>query len=90
MGSPVSVVVANLVMEDLESKALASFQPSPSIYRRFVDDTISAVKENFIEAFHQHLNAQNPNIQFTLERYPRGGLHFLDSLNRVGDDGTVE
>ena len=47
MGSPVSVDVANMVMEYLESKALSSFHHCPSVYCRFVDDTIVAIKKNF-------------------------------------------
>ena len=42
MGSPVSVVVANLVMEDLEDRALRTFSQILRFYYRFVDDTIAA------------------------------------------------
>ena len=78
MGSPVSVVVANLVMEDLKIKALLrSSVVKPKIYKRFVDDTIAAIKTTKINAFHGHLNAQNPHIQFTIERYHPDGLGLI-------------
>ena len=38
MESPVSVMVANLVMEDVEDKALATDVPF-RFWRRYVDDT---------------------------------------------------
>jgi hypothetical protein len=49
MGSPVSAVIANLVMEDVEQRALASVPVSLSFGKRFVDDVISAVSRNEID-----------------------------------------
>ena len=49
MGSPVSAVIANLVMEDVEQRALASVPVSLSFWKRFVDDVISAVSRNEID-----------------------------------------
>ncbi len=83
MGSPVSVVVANLVMENLENKALGSFHTKPKVYKRFVDDTTTAIKTVVIDAFRKHLNNQGPHIKFTIERYQPNGLAFLDTLNKV-------
>ncbi|MCY6488407.1 reverse transcriptase domain-containing protein, partial [Actinobacillus pleuropneumoniae] len=39
MGSPLSPVVANLFMEDFESKALNSARLLPKLWKRYVDDT---------------------------------------------------
>ena len=36
MGSPVSAVIANLVMEDIEHRALTTAPVSPSFWKRFV------------------------------------------------------
>ncbi len=90
IGSPVSVVVANLVMEDLEDRALRTFLHTPRLYYRFVDDTIAALKSNLINDFHAHLNAQDSSIQFTVERYSQDGLPFLDTLNVVSINGSIE
>ena len=61
MGSPVSVVVANLVMEDIESRALSSFSPSPVFWKRYIDDVCCAVKEEDVIPFpHDLLITQTP------------------------------
>ena len=69
MESPVSANIANLVMEELESKALISFIDGPKLFYQFVDDTISAFKKTRISGFHEHLNNQNGNTKFTIEMY---------------------
>lgn len=39
MGSPVSPIVANIFVEDFESKALASACLLPKLWKTFLDDT---------------------------------------------------
>ena len=57
MGSPVSAVIGNLVMEDVEQRALMSAPVNPSFWKRFVDDVIFATSENEIGFLLQHLNS---------------------------------
>ena len=80
MGSPVSVVVAEIVMQNIEEQALATFSETLPLWLRLVDDTITAVLENKIDEFHEHLNEQNTNIQFTKEIEENGKIPFLDCL----------
>ena len=44
MGSSLSPVIANMVMEDLEQQALSTFHNSPSIWVRYVDDVYAIAK----------------------------------------------
>ena len=67
MGSPVSVVVAEIVMQNIEEQALATYNETLPLWLRYVDDTITAVHEKKIDEFHEHLNKQNTNIQSTKE-----------------------
>ena len=79
MGSPVSPIVANLVMEDIERKALDSFQKSPPrIWKRYVDDTFVIVNRKVASEFFQHINSIETSIQFTREDETDGGIAFLD------------
>ena len=57
MGSPVS---ANLVMEDIEQRALSIFRTPLWFWKRYVDDTWTAIQPYTIEEFHQHLNSIDP------------------------------
>jgi hypothetical protein len=90
MGSPVSAVIANLVMEDVEQRALASVPVSLSFWKRFVDDVISAVSRNEIDILLQHLNSIEPSIQFTIEREINGHLAFLDLNVHRTIEGKLE
>ena len=78
MGSPVSAVIANMVMEDVEQRALATSPVKPFFWKRYVDDVISAVSGNEAERLLSHLNSVEPSIQFTLEREKDRHLPFLD------------
>ena len=68
MGSPVSAVIANMVMEDVEQRALATSPVKPFFWKRYVDDVISAVSGNEAERLLSHLNSVESSIPFTLER----------------------
>lgn len=57
--------------------------------RRFVDDTIAAMKKIYIADFDSHLNVQNNNTQFTIEYYNAKCLPFLDTVNKIESDGSI-
>ena len=80
MGSPVSVVVAEIVMQNIEEKALATYTWTIPLWLRYVDDTFTAVHKDGIDDFHEHLNRQNADIQFTKEIEENGKTPFLDLL----------
>ena len=52
MDSPVSVVLAEIVMQNIEEQALATYSEILPLWLRDVDDTITAVHENKIDEFH--------------------------------------
>ena len=80
MGSPVSVVVAEIVMQHVEERALVTCRQTILLWLRYVDDTFTAIHKDEIDAFHDHLNEQNADIQFTKEIEENGKLPFLDCL----------
>ena len=89
IGSPVSVVVANLVMEDIEQKALSTFHTPPRFWRRYVDDTCTILPGDLVDSVHIHLNSIDNNIQFTVEKESDGQLPFLDILLTREENGFV-
>ena len=62
MGSPVSVVVAEIVMQNIEEQALASYKRTIPLWLRNVDDTFTTLHKDEIDDFHEHLNKQNAHI----------------------------
>ena len=67
MGSPVSVSVANLVMEDVEERALSTFNLQLPFWKRYANDTITAVPRDRIPELLEHLNSIEDSIKFTVE-----------------------
>ena len=80
MGSLVSVVVAEIVMQSIEEQALATYKQTVPLWLRYVDDTFTAVHKDEIDTFHEHLNRQNTDIQFIREVEENGKIPFLDCL----------
>ena len=80
MGSPISPLVANLFMEEIEVQAISTSTTPPTLWKRFVDDTFTIIKKNR-DRFLQHLNSIHPKIKFTCEEVREdGSMPFLDIL----------
>ena len=78
MGSPVSVSITNLVMEDVKERALALYDVQLPFWKRSVDDACTVVPINRVQHLLQHLNTIESTIQFTVEVENDGKLPFLD------------
>ena len=82
IGSPVSVIVVEIVMQAFEERDIATYQQTP-ICLRYVDDTFTIVHQDEINTFHEHLNEQNPawhTVTWHKEIAENGKLPFLDCL----------
>ena len=89
MGSPVSVTVANLVMEKIQEQALSTYDPPPRFWKRYVDDALTALPVRHIQDFHNHINNINPHIKFTIEIESNNALPYLDVLLHHCDDSEI-
>ena len=78
MGSPASVVVAEIVMQNIKEQALATCSETLPLWLRYVKGKITAVHKNKINEFHEHLHKQSTSIQFTKEIEGNGEIPFLD------------
>ena len=79
MGSPVSPIVANLCMEEIEELAFCQTDTPPKKWFRFMD-VFSIIKKHAITNFHNLLNSIDPHINFTTEHEQNGQLSFLDTI----------
>ena len=55
-------MVANLVMEDVEQDILSTFHTPPQFWRRYMDDTCTALSSNLVNSFNNNLNSIDPCI----------------------------
>ena len=94
MGSPVSPIIANLYLEDLEAKAIATapIEAKPKWWKRYVDDILDVLKKDQVKTMNDHLNDidETRSIQFTYEPEKDGKIPFLDMLIIRKSDGSVK
>ncbi|XP_072384341.1 uncharacterized protein [Diabrotica undecimpunctata] len=91
MGSPLSPVIANLFMQEIEIRAITTAEYKPKLWLRYVDDTfiIWTHGEEKLNTFLNHINTIHPKIQFTMELEKDQQLPFLDVLIIKKTDGTL-
>ena len=80
MGSPLGPVLADIFMSWLEEDFMNKYSgEKPVYYRRYVDDTFLVFNTSTDAlSFFAFVNAQHPNIAFTMECEESNSLPFLD------------
>ncbi len=78
MGSPVSVLMANLYVVDFETRAITTFGDGIKFWVRYVDDVFCLVKKDRVASLLDHLNRQSPSISFTVEQEENNTQPVLD------------
>ena len=90
MGSPLGLVLAGILMVDLERSLVPLVTAELSFWKRYVDDTITFVKIGTVDHILSMLNNFDPNIQFTYETEYNFKLAFLDvMLYRDGENAVT-
>ena len=71
MGSPISPLFADIIMDDLEKNCLRElelhYDCTPIFYYRYVDGTLICVKKHHIDTVIKVFNAYDINLKFTYE-----------------------
>lgn len=78
MGSPLSPILAKILMTDIISYTLNKLQIQPTLLGLYVDDSLWIINKNSVEKAHNILNSYHPRIKFTLETENGKGINFLD------------
>ena len=89
MGSPISAIVANLVMEELETEVKSHTHIIPTVNKRYVDDIFIIMKKEEIEPYRFEMECFHPRLTFTTELEQDKSLAFLNVRVRRKDDGNI-
>ena len=90
MGNPLGPVIANIFMVELENSKVPTLSSMLKKWMRYVDDTVSFVKEDQIENVLRILNSHHKDIKFTHEEEENYELPFLDILLKKKEDNTLK
>ena len=78
MGNPLSPILSDIVMEDLEIECIKKLNVKPLFYFRYVDDILLCVPSNSIDHILNTFNTYDKNLQFTVEIAQNKSISFLD------------
>ena len=86
MGSPVSPILADLVLDDLEVDCLKKLSFEVSVFHRYVDDIFTILPTDKVDEVVSVFNNYHPRLKFTYETEIDGVINFLDTkVIRDGD-----
>jgi len=91
MGSPLSPIVADIVMQDLENHTLNALKLILIFYVRYVDDIALAAPTDKINMIFSKFNDYHDRLKFIIEYESNHCLNFLDlSLRRTKDELIID
>ena len=86
MGSPLSPLMADIFLDELENRIfnLSKFKNNIQFWYRYVDDVLCLWKgsNRQLDMFLNEINNLNKSIQFTMEKETKNSLNFIDNSNR--------
>jgi len=83
MGSPLSPIIADLVIQDLEKEAISRLPFNLPIYFRYVDDILIAAPIDKIEFILNVFNSLHERLQFSLEINTNNHINFLNLMIHI-------
>lgn len=83
MGSPLSPLIADLVMHDLETTTLNALNLHTSLYYRYVDDIIMTAPSTMVSQIVSKFNNYHDRLKFTVEYEADRCLSFMDLLINI-------
>lgn len=86
MGSPLSPIIADLTLRDLEKKAIAILSFPLPFYTRYVDDIVLAVPSSMLNNVLTTFNSFHSRLQFTMKEGNDNRLNFLDVTIMVNNN----
>ncbi|KAK5648492.1 hypothetical protein RI129_003384 [Pyrocoelia pectoralis] len=88
MGQPLSSIIADLVIGDIEVNILKDFH-NITMYHRYVDDIIVIAHSDQVNNILNKFNNVHPLLEFTLELENNNILNFLDISLLHKPDGSI-
>jgi len=89
MGFPLSPIIADVVLQDLEEKALDIIGLNLPFYHRYVDNIVLAALSEHTSHILNTFNSIHDRLKFTIEYEKNRSLSFLDFLLKVVDDKII-
>jgi len=89
MGSPLSPILADIVMQDLEEKAIKNLDIDFPLYYRYVDDILLLTPESKVNTILNTFNNIHKRLQFTVELEKNRSINFLDLSLIVKSDELI-
>ena len=89
MGSPISPIIADIVMQDLEEEIIKKLDFTVPLFYRYVDDTILFIPKDKINNIVDKFNKYHERLKFTFEIENNNSIPFLNILIIRNNDNAI-
>ena len=89
MGSPLSPIIADIVLQDIECRAIQKLPNTLNFYYRYVDDILLAAPRSDIDEILTSFNSIHERLKFTLEIGENNKINFLNVSILVKNDHII-
>jgi len=89
MGSPLSPILADIVMQDLEEKAIKKLDINFPFYYRYVDDILLLTPKSKVNIILNTFNNIHERLKFTVKLEKNRSINFLDLSLLVKNDALI-